>query len=359
MSKCMKSIIIILALSFQFSLFAESFKPIDVIVVWGKELDKEKRELYKKLKVKSVTSIQKNFALDIDSPNRMFTTYSFFDENGNETSFEHENEFDSKFDYEEEYVTDSLGNILEAYRDGRLIARQTFDKNGNMLSKKLYDSNGSVSWAWSYEYDIEGNPTLGLQYIGDQISDTLGSYKYEYVKFGEMLMMKSKLSLIDKSEILYSYDSLGREISYKEFDENGDLSYLVSKDYNSLTGYRLMLRFDGSIYISDTLQINEDGEPILRLQYDGNGKYQEKWTYEYYNDKLILLTIYDKNGIIKTEDKYDFDGKPISVKSFDNNSVVYSTSCEYHKNQLPKSEIHFNYKNNENRSIEYEYDYYE
>ncbi len=85
----------------------------------------------------------------------------------------------------------------------------------------------------------------------------------------------------------------------------------------------------------------------------------KKISYEYYNRKLILLTIYDQNGIIKNEEKYDYNGNPISSKSFENDKMIFSSTFEYYNNSLPKSEIYFDYKNNKNSSIEYKYEYYD
>src|SRR3989339_680337 len=126
------------------------------------------------------------------------------------------NELDSKYNYEEEYITDDMGNILEAYREGQLIALQTFDKNGNMLTKKLYDDNKSVSYAWTYEYDIEGNCILGLQYYADEVIDTLEYCKFDYINIANKTLILSKISLMDLSKKLYDYDSLGRSTKYQE-----------------------------------------------------------------------------------------------------------------------------------------------
>lgn len=358
MGKCMKSILVVLLVSVQLSLYAESFKPIDIIVVWSKELDKEKRELYRRLKVKSVTITWKKFALEIDSPSHMHTTTSIFDENGNEKSFEQENEFDSKYDYKEEYETDSLGNILEAYRDGSLIARQTFDKNGNMLSKKLYEDNESISWAWSYEYDVEGNCVLILKYIAGELLDTLEYCKYDYINICDKTLIKSKISLIDQSKKLYDYDSLCRIINYKEYIMNGAY-YIVSKDFVSLTGARIIYETNDKIYATDTSQINTNGDPIITFNYNGDGVFTEKRTYEYKNDLMISKMIHSSKEIKRYENTFDTEGKYLSSKSFIDENEIQSSIFEYYENSLPKSEIHFNYKNNENRSKDYEYEYYD
>ncbi len=168
--------------------------------------------------------------------------------------------------FEEEYVTDENGNILEAYRKGKLIGTQEFDDEGRIIELINYDGDGDACWTWKYDYDEVGNKVFETQYLYDELIDTLAYFKFEFENVADKILIKSKECLLDTSDIFYdekeifSYDRLGREIQYQTFRRDKSVAYqLQTTNYEELSRIRIFYFHDGSIEQIDSMKINPEG----------------------------------------------------------------------------------------------------
>ena len=113
---------------------------IEAVLSW--QLDKEKRDLFKKLRVKTEIEIIKKSSKTDSMHNSAYTHKNYYDKNGNKLRREfYTDSLMSKLYYEEDYLTDENGNVLGVYRKDKLIGTQKFDDEGRIIELKNYANN--------------------------------------------------------------------------------------------------------------------------------------------------------------------------------------------------------------------------
>lgn len=339
---------------------------LDVVVIWSKDLDKDKRELIKKLKMRTEFEIKRNIYMSDSTKNKTVVYEKNYDKNGNQKNYKFYTDTLMIFPYyEEEYETDENGNVLEAYREGKLIGTQEFDDEGRKIELINYNEEGDEQWSYEYEYDSEGNLTLELQYSYEELIDTNEYYAYEYKQIGEEKFLKSKVSLLLKSESIfttkeiYNYDSLGREILYQEYGPKWKILQEIYRDYTLQTGYRKFYGLDGILEFIDSLKLNSDGKSIVIARYENTNL--TKRIYRKYNENGILLSELELSPTGKKllEWQYDKSEKEIGFKRYENEVVNYSRTSKYLENGLQISTITVDSKKGEKEIREFRYEYYE
>ena len=322
-------------------LFLININSLDVVVRWSHQLDKEKRELIKRLHIKTETETLKKIIQNDSVTISVWIYKNKYAENGNQLSYEaFKDSLSINSRYEEEYITDDMGNVIEAYRKGKLIGTQEFDNEGRIIELINYDEDEEVCWTWEYEYDEVGNNTLEIKYLYGNLVDTLVHNQFEYETIRNKSLIKSKVSLLEPSKPLYEgkqffkYDSLGREINYQEFDDDGNIYLERSIDYNSLLRIRKFYHSDRTIEQIDSMKINPDGKVIERFTYK-NGNLIKTHLFVYSQQGLPLSElVLSQSGQKLFEYKYNELGLETDFKSFVSDSLKYMRTSKYLINEL-------------------------
>ncbi|MGE5847467.1 MAG: hypothetical protein ACM34O_12135 [Ignavibacteria bacterium] len=315
--------------------------PYNIEVTESYSLDKEKRELFRKLKVKTETEV-KEITQDNSKGKSIYIYKNFYDKNGNNKRYEfYVDSISSHPYYQIDFLTDENGNILEGYKEGNLVLTQEFDGKGNMTELNNYDSEGEVEWSYEYEYDEMGNLTVENQYLYGDLFNTNEYNAYEYITIGGKRLMKSKISLLEnskiiaESKILYEYDSLGRETFYQEYRRNHKLYCEKFRDYYLLIGYKKFFNSNGMLELVDSIKLNIAGDIAELDRYDNGGNLKEKNVYEYDAKRnRIEQTISSGDSITLLKWKYDELGKELEFRKFENGAVKYIRTSTYSDNGL-------------------------
>lgn len=336
---------------------------IEIVRSW--QLDKEKRNLFKKLKVKTeIQIIIKSSEID-SMKNAAYTHKNYFDTNGNKSRREfYTDSVMHKLYYEEDYVTDEEGNVLEAYRKGKLIGTQEFDDEGRIIELNNYDEKGEACWTWEYDYDEVGNKVFETQYLYNELIDTLEYFKFEYENKADKILIKSKECLLDTSDIFYeekeifNYDSLGRETQYQTFIRDSIAYQLQTTNYEELSRIRIYYFPDGSIKLIDSMKINPEGRTIESKLYK-NGYVIRATKFEYNSMGQILSKsrISDKGSLVFRY-HYNDSGKEIYFGSFANDSLNFLRITNYLDNGLIINFEEKDFRNKTARVEHYEYEFY-
>lgn len=315
--------------------------PPNMEVIESYALDKEKRELFRKLKVKTETEIKK-ITQNNSKGNSIYIHKNFYDENGNRKIHEFYIDSVSSNPYNRtEFVTDENGNILEAYRKGHLVVTQEFDDKGNMTALNNYDSNGEIRWGYEFEYDEMGNLTAEFQYLYGDLIDTIEYNAYEYITIGGNRFMKSKISLLDsskifsESKILFEYDSLGRKTLCQEYRSNHKLWTENFRDYYLMNGYYKFYNSNGILELVDSIKFNITGDIAERYRYDNKGNIKNKHVYAYdkKRNRIEQMSTSGENISLLTW-KYNEFGKESESRQLENGTVKYIRTSMYSDNGL-------------------------
>lgn len=336
---------------------------IEMILSW--QLDKVKKDLFKKLKVKTEIQII-IISSEIDSTkNAAYTHKNYYDTNGNKLRREfYTDSVMSKLYYEEDFVTDEEGNILEAYRKGKLIGTQEFDDEGRIVELINYDKEGNEKWTYEYEYDEVGNKVFEVQYLYNEIFDTLEYFKFDYEDIANKILIKSKECLLDSSNIFYeekeifNYDSLGREIQYQTFIRDNIAYQIQTTDYEKLLRIRMFYLPDGSVNMIDSMKIDQEGKTIeSKLYKNGNVTRITKFEYNSMDQVLSESKISDKGSLVFRYHYNDL-GLETYFGSFVNDSLNFLRISNYEDNGLILYFEQKDFRNSTSRREHFEYEFF-
>lgn len=170
---------------------------------------------------------------------------------------------DGTVDYYSQYIYDTHGNEIESRRydgDGTPSSwdESTYDENGCQLTSVSYDADGSVSSRREYEYDAAGNKVYEsyVLYYGESSGGGWSEYFYD-----------SQGRIIESRE--YDDDDTLREINRREYDEAGNI--VVSRDYtgdDQPDGWR-------------EYEYDDQGNEIASTGYDADGTITSWFRYSY------------------------------------------------------------------------------
>jgi|GEM_PF-5809476 len=341
-----------------------AFQP-DIEIQWSRILDKEKHVLIKKLKVKKEIIIRQNYFESDSTKKSIWLSVNEYDKDGNQLNYKvYSDSLMIEPRFEEHYVTDENGNIIKAYRKGKLIATQEFDDEGRIIELINFDGDSEERWTWKYKYDEMGNEVFKTQYLYGELIDTLLSIKYEYETIKDKILIKSKECLLDTSDIFYEvkeffiYDNLGREIEYQEYRRNNSIYFVRNTDYKTLSRIRNFYFPDGSIEQIDSIKINQFGKDIERFTYQ-NGILIRK-NFNTFNPQGLMLSELrlSETGKKFFEHKYNEIGQEIYLKSFVNDTLIFMRSSDYLENGLIIKYEEINFNNRTTKLDIYNYEFY-
>lgn len=322
-----------------FLLLTELLLP-DTRILWSFKLDKERRDLYKKLGVKEETHIIRRNNLNDTTSTEILIYKSYFNKNAGQNKYEFfRDSITSIPNYSENYVTDDSGNILKAFSEDRLLATQEFDNEGRLLELINYDEDGDEEWLYEYEYDENDNLILEIQKLYGEILDTLEYNEYKYINIDGKFLIKSQHSLLNPirytlvSKIEFEYDSLCREISYREYDEAGKLYMEKQLDYSQKQGIKRVYGSDSSFQYVDYLELDEEGKLISRVRYS-NSDLLNRVEYQYNERGILTSIIKSHNAIVLSEEHINENGKDVLYIVYGDGMINSSRTTTYSEEGL-------------------------
>lgn len=240
-------------------------------------------------------------------------------------------------------------NLLTKYKmTAGYIANYTYD-GLNRLTKVSVDTNSPIDTSYTY-YDSareDGNYTTNLLE-----AETIGgvTYEYSYDTLGNITDIYRKDG--DKLKTLYNYEyyAIGNPLTYRDGIEmiwkngreldtftKGTTNVSYSYDSNSV---RVSKTVDGVKYtyeyLNGKLLYETRGEAKFWYSYDSNGiLYNIRYTlsdnsammsyYCTHNSRGDIVGIYNGDGVLRAQYKYDSWGNVLSVTDENGNAIISAT----------------------------------
>lgn len=250
---------------------------------------------------KSVSDDSTSCLIDTITENGYIYTYTY-DAVGNITAYSKKNASTDEVVENYVYQYDNKNQLTYVGTDQTSGISYTYDANGNILTKTDHSKNKTITYGYtdptwadlltSYNgqaitYDEIGNP---LEYH----NGTAMTFEWSYGR---------RLSSVNKGEstIRYSYDQEGNRTS--KTLSNGYTSYFT---------------FDGILYGEKTQSFDTGDSSYIHYYYDDNDRiygfsYNGTQYYYQFNLQGDVTGIYDSDGQLVVEYKYDAWGKVLSV----------------------------------------------
>ncbi len=254
-------------------------------------------------------------------------------------------EYDGKEVTTQALVNDSQGTLNnkgeyflvkeEYYFSGELYeyCEYEYDDKGDMTSLIRYDAEGSINIKSTFQYD-ENNVLRYRRDEGKNVStDTKYTVDGEYVYDVEGMLQKEISSYDDGTRIEMVYDKVGNVLSYKRYNESGELRENVEYEYDSHGNITKewkkhiedpeMQAVNSSTY---EYEYNSEGLVTKKLSKTLNGILYRITEYEYDSEGRLIEEIgKDSEGTISIEYIYEYDKNGNMVKKLINQPVFNST----------------------------------
>lgn len=137
------------------------------------------------------------------------------------------------------YEYDEDGNKTKEVRynnHGNAISWQRvyeYDSKGNMIKSTTLDSDGALKDYYIYEYDESGSTTKDTGYRSDGSVWIQEVYEYyENTKQIKIVYYDTDGNVEDYSESQRIYNSDGKLLEIRNFDENGNVRYIKENKYD-------------------------------------------------------------------------------------------------------------------------------
>ncbi len=245
-----------------------------------------------------------------------------------------------------EYSYDTLGNITDIYRKDGDKLKTLYQYEYDAMNQLTYVSDFENRKIYNYTYDNAGNiiseVVRNTNSNGIPISTTNNSYTYGDSNWTD------KLTAYNGQAI--TYDAIGNPLSYRdgiamtwkngrELDTFTDGTTNVSYSYDS-NSVRVSKAVDGVKYtyeyLNGKLLYETRGEAKFWYSYDSNGiLYNIRYTlsddgtmmsyYCTHNSRGDIIGIYNGDGILRAQYKYDAWGNVLSVTDESGNAITSAT----------------------------------
>lgn len=151
----------------------------------------------------------------------------------------------------EEYSYDDFGRctkMVQCNSSGTMQWQEDYDYDGtgNMIYVTHYNSKMREEWSDYYSYDMQGRKTALERYNPD---GTL-SWWDEYTYMDDENMTKTAHPSDGSTVIIHcklSFDELGNQTGYEEYDSSGTSTYAWTKEYNGLGDEVVYLYGDSTV----------------------------------------------------------------------------------------------------------------
>ena len=285
--------------------------------------------------------------VSVDTNSPIDTSYTYYDsarEDGNYTTNLLEAETIGGVTYE--YSYDTLGNITDIYRKDGDKLKTLYNYEYDAMNQLIYVSDFESRKIYNYTYDNAGNiiseVVRNTNSNGVPISTTNNSYTYGDTNWTD------KLTAYNGQVI--TYDAIGNPLTYRDGIEmiwkngreldtftKGTTNVSYSYDSNSV---RVSKTVDGVKYtyeyLNGKLLYETRGEAKFWYSYDSNGiLYNIRYTlsdnsammsyYCTHNSRGDIVGIYNGDGVLRVQYKYDFWGNVLSVTDENGNAIISAT----------------------------------
>lgn len=196
-------------------------------------------------------------------------------------------------DAREQLVSDVTKVSCEQFNSlGVLIGRINYDMYGNAIQYTHYSDGVNVSAIEEYSYDSAGECTRMVQYDGNGNMQWQENYSYDNV--GNMVYaIRYNSQLREEWTDIYSYDRQGRKVALERYNADGTLSWWDEYAYvddENMT--KTAHPSDGSTSLMRCKQsFDVLGNQTGYEEYDSSGKCTYSWTKEYngLGDETVYL----------------------------------------------------------------------
>lgn len=285
--------------------------------------------------------------VSVDTNSPIDTSYTYYDsarEDGNYTTNLLETETIGGVTYE--YSYDTLGNITDIYRKDGDKLKTLYNYEYDAMNQLIYVSDFESRKIYNYTYDNAGNiiseVVRNTNSNGVPISTTNNSYTYGDTNWTD------KLTAYNGQVI--TYDAIGNPLTYRDGIEmiwkngreldtftKGTTNVSYSNDSNSV---RVSKTVDGVKYtyeyLNGKLLYETRGEAKFWYSYDSNGiLYNIRYTlsdnsammsyYCTHNSRGDIVGIYNGDGVLRAQYKYDSWGNVLSVTDENGNAIISAT----------------------------------
>ncbi|MFA9500662.1 hypothetical protein ACERCG_09605 [Mannheimia sp. E30BD] len=223
-----------------------------------------------------------------------------YNEKGERTSLERDNNVDGKFDYREEYTLNANGNILETgvdlLNDGKIekITKNTLNAQGNIVSSEYYNQTADGTQIYTgkgvYKLDNNGNYTEKSTYSAIDALHQIETYELDAKgNIVKKFIDNYGDGTIERAEI-YSLDAYGRIAKIEnDVGNDGIIDSQSVSTYNAL-GRRTKLSADNDN--------NGVFDRISEYKYDVYGNNYHTINFNTLGDKIseTIVYSYDSHG---------------------------------------------------------------
>lgn len=239
-----------------------------------------------------------------------YIEYSIFDESALKSSYYSYN-FGTGYKTKTEYEYDGNGRVSKYIRtraaDNKITVNDTYFEYGEGEAYTLNATTRNIDGEVLGGYVIKYNERERLIYQNENDGEFLEEYKYdennnltEYIWTENGAEIRRKIYEYEAAD----YGTLVRMFYYQkgelfetwenEFDNNGNL--LISR----------VIKPDGTVYIHEKCEYNDDGLLTLHMYYD-NSPEATTWTKKTYNGNGDELTVDSFSGFDRWYYKYEYD----------------------------------------------------
>ncbi|MCX7836079.1 MAG: hypothetical protein N2450_08455 [bacterium] len=225
------------------------------------------------------------------------------------------------------YFTDSTFQSLN-----QKYYEQRYDSNGNLVELLVYGTNQLPESRIIAEYDRKSN--LIKQQNLDSINRLINYATYTYDDLGRVLSYKEYSSKNDLVALFqYQRNAMDTSIILTKSDSNQKILYHID--------YRLIFGLDGLISSATKLYNDKNQKDSVFYQYDQNGNVVSKkvykndamlftWTYQYdENGNEILIQKVNPKGLVEIKIENQFDSRNLKVRSIQTISDSTKTYFRY------------------------------
>lgn len=251
---------------------------------------------------KSVSDDLTSYLVDTITENGYIYSYTY-DAVGNITAYSKTNALTDEVVESYVYQYDSKNQLTYVGTDLTNGISYTYDANGNILTKTDHSNNTTITYGytdptWADLLTTYNGQTITYDAIGNPLEYNNGTAMTFEWTMGRMLATANK----GDTSIYYGYDQEGNRTSKRQ-----DTSYTSYFTVDGILYGEKTSTFDGS---GDTYYIHyfyDDNENIYGFSYNGSKYYYQ------FNLQGDVTGIYDSNGQLVVEYKYDAWGKVLSI----------------------------------------------
>ncbi len=202
-----------------------------------------------------------------------------------------------------------------------------FNKDGFTTEKKTYNMDGSVANIYMYEYNKDNQLAKETKYTATENIDRVFAYSYdEETGKLESQSIYTALGNLDATNKFFYEGSL--MIKEESFDGTGKLNYFWTYEYDK-NGNMTKKSWLVNNSVIDMFYVYDDKKQLLEVAEVNESNSMTKWKYTYNELKNLSeeVCVFFDNSELRTDYKYEYDaqGNWIIKFVFQNDLPVFMT----------------------------------